>query len=83
MKTVKVTGKEGRSVADLALGETGIIKQLLTHAGTLKLLEMGCIPGTEVCLTFKAPMGGSVCIDMAGYKLSLRTEEAQLLSLVE
>lgn len=80
---MKATGKEKRSVADLALGETGIIKQLCAHAGTIKLLEMGCIPGTEVCLTFKAPFGGTLCIDIAGYKLSLRTEEARLLSLVE
>jgi ferrous iron transport protein A len=80
---VKAIGKDSRSVADMALGETGIIKQLRDHAGTIKLLEMGCIPGTEICMSFKAPLGGSICIEIGGYKLSLRAEEARLLSLVE
>ncbi|WP_017733109.1 FeoA family protein [Nafulsella turpanensis] len=82
MNIVKARGK-GRSVADLELGEKGIIKQLRQNRWTIKLLEMGCLPGTEVSLRFKTTSGGPLCIDVCGHSLSLRTEEAQALSLVE
>ena len=82
MNTVKARGK-GKSVADLRLGEKGVIKQLSESQWTLKLLEMGCLPGAEVSLRFKTSAGGPLCIDICGHNLSLRAEEAQMLSLVE
>lgn len=82
MNIVKARGKE-RSVADLELGEKGIIKQLQQNSWTLKLLEMGCLPGSEVSLRFKTSCGGPLCVEICGYSLSLRPEEAQMLSLVE
>lgn len=80
---VKAREKELKSVADLKQGEKGIIKKLIQNAWSLKLLELGCLPGTEVSLNYKAPFGGIICLEVAGYQLSLRTEEAKTLALVE
>lgn len=68
-----------KSVADLKIGEKGIIQQFKDELMSLKLLEMGCIPGTEVCLSCVAPFGDPICIKVSGYSLSLRKDEASTI----
>ena len=70
-----------RSVADLRRGEKGIINGFLDDALSLKLLEMGCLPGTEIMLNFKAPLGDPICISVSGYDLSLRLDEANTIAI--
>jgi ferrous iron transport protein A len=65
-----------RTVADLSVGESGIVKGFKDHRISLKLLEMGCLPGSEVKLDFIAPLGCPVGISVSGYHLSLRKSEA-------
>jgi len=65
-----------RSVADLKIGEKGVIQFFKDELMSLKLLEMGCLPGTEVKLSFVAPFGDPICIKVDGYHLSLRKDEA-------
>jgi ferrous iron transport protein A len=49
----------------------------ITH-GALKpkLLEMGLITGKEIQVLFKAPFGDPIAVDVNGYILSLRLDEA-------
>lgn len=68
-----------RSVADLKIGEKGVIQFFKDELMSLKLLEMGCLPGTEVKLSFVAPFGDPICIKVDGYHLSLRKEEASTI----
>ncbi len=49
----------------------------------LKLMEMGCIPGEEVCIVKVAPLGDPISISVAGYHLSLRRTEAQYIWVEE
>ena len=70
-----------KSVADLKIGEKGIITGFEDQQMSLKLLEMGCLPGCEVELSAKAPLGDPVCIKVCGYNLSLRLEEASTIKL--
>ncbi len=70
-----------RSVADLKVGEKGIICCFNDEHMSLKLLEMGCLPGTEVKLSCKAPFGDPLCIRVSGYALSLRKEEAATIMI--
>lgn len=42
----------------------------------LKLMEMGCLPGEDVVVWKKAPLGDPIYILIAGYSLSLRLDEA-------
>ena len=72
----------GRSVADLKIGEKAVIQSFSDQWMSLKLLEMGCLPGTEISLHCKAPLGDPICLNVSGYCLSMRKSEAATI-LVE
>ena len=74
-------GKATKSVADLKLGEKGTICCFADEEMSLKLLEMGCLPGSEVKVNCKAPLGDPICIQVSGYNLSLRLDEASTIML--
>ncbi len=46
-----------------------------------KLLTMGLIKGTEFSVTRMAPLGDPVEIELRGYNLSLRKEEANVVQV--
>jgi ferrous iron transport protein A len=71
----------GKTLADLKVGETGIIKGYKNGAFTLKLLEMGFLPGSIVKLNFKAPFGDPISVRVSGYNVTLRLDEAAMISL--
>lgn len=48
---------------------------------SLRLLEMGMIPGALVKVLQFAPLGGPMMVAIDGYRLSLRTTEAALIAL--
>ncbi|TLV01212.1 FeoA family protein [Dyadobacter luticola] len=70
------------TVSKLRKGEKGVIKSFSDQAMSLKLLEMGCLPGCEVRLDAIAPFGDPICINVGGcYSLSLRLNEASVIEL--
>ena len=71
--------KSDRSVADLKPGEKAVISKFDDEVMSLKLLEMGCVPGTEIQLKYIAPLGDPICILVSGYSLSLRLSEASTI----
>jgi ferrous iron transport protein A len=76
-----VIGK-GKSVADMIPGETAIIVGFFDQELSVKLLEMGFLPGAAVRFNFTAPFGDPVCVSVSGYDLSLRIAEAAVISIV-
>ena len=72
-----------KSVRDLKIGERGTICCLRDPEMALKLLEMGCLPGTEVKLNSRAPLGDPITIIVNDYTLSLRLDEAANIMLQE
>lgn len=48
-----------------------------------KLLEMGLITGNVIKVLFAAPFGGPIAIDVHGYVLSLRKDEAAMVNVEE
>jgi ferrous iron transport protein A len=70
-----------KSIADMSIGERGVICCFQDEDMSLKLLEMGCLPGTEVKMSNKTPFGGPVCIKVSGYALSLRKDEAATIMI--
>ena len=70
-----------KSVRDLKIGETGVIQRLKDPEMGLKLLEMGCIPGAQVKLNSRAPLGDPITIIVNDYTLSLRLDEAETILL--
>lgn len=74
--------REGITLADLKPGECGYIDHLAgTTKGRLRLLEMGMTPGTHVQITRAAAFGGPLDVQVRGYQLSIRREEAALVWL--
>jgi len=64
------------SLDHLKIGQTAIIRSFSNDALSSKLIEMGCLPGEVVSLSKTAPFGCPMAINIAGYELSLRKEEA-------
>lgn len=74
-----------RTAKDLRLGETGTICCLEDPEMALKLLEMGCIPGVQVRLSGRAPLGDPLMLVLGDqeYTLSVRASEAATIMLKE
>jgi len=70
------------NVSEMRPGDVGIIAGFTDEYLSVKLMEMGCLPGISVRFNFKAPFGDPVCISVSGYELSLRLEEAATISIV-
>lgn len=70
-----------KSLRDLKIGEYGVISSLQDPEMALKLLEMGCVPGTEVKMNSRAPLGDPITIIINDYTLSLRLDEAETILL--
>lgn len=65
-----------RTLAELKQGQSATIYGFKDAEMSLKLLEMGCLPGTPVRLSSVAPLGCPICIEVSGYQLTLRKSEA-------
>ncbi|MCW5912438.1 MAG: ferrous iron transport protein A [Cyclobacteriaceae bacterium] len=63
-------------------GETAVISGFRDDMLSVKLLEMGLLPGTVVRFNFTAPLGDPVCITVSGYDLSLRIAEASTITIL-
>lgn len=72
-----------RTANDLLPGETATVCCLADPEMALKLLDMGCIPGTQVKLVGRAPLGDPLMLTLGdeGYTLSLRVNEARTIQL--
>lgn len=71
-----------KNVASLKEGEKAIICCLKDSELSIKLTEMGCLPGTKLEVERPAPLGDPMRININGeYSLSLRVEEADLIMI--
>lgn len=61
----------------LKAGDCGTIDSFIKDDISIKLMEMGCVPGEKICVEQIAPLGDPICISVAGYSLSLRLDEAE------
>lgn len=69
-----------KSLADLQVGETGLIAQVKAKGAIRqRLLDMGMLPNTEITLERLAPTGDPVWVKMQGFQLSLRRNEAEAI----
>ena len=63
-------------LTELKPGQQAIISQFASDEVSLKLLEMGCIPGEKILVEQIAPLGDPISVSISGYSLSLRLSEA-------
>lgn len=66
-----------KKLSELKPGQKAIIREVDSEEIHLKLMEMGCLPGENISIEQIAPLGDPVSVQVAGYRLSLRLDEAQ------
>lgn len=72
------------TINDLQIGQQGIISAVGGEGALrLRFLDMGLIPGTKVLLQKVAPMGDPIQIQVRGYELTIRREDAKMIGLQE
>lgn len=66
------------TLRDLKVGESGVIAKVNT-SGALKqrFLDMGLTKGAEVKIIKIAPLGDPIELEVRGYNLSIRKDDAQ------
>ncbi|MCO5947334.1 MAG: ferrous iron transport protein A [Mucilaginibacter sp.] len=69
------------TLSELVPGEIGIVKEFTDLEMSVKLMEMGCLPGESVTVSRVAPLGDPIAINVSGYQLSLRKFEASTIIL--
>jgi ferrous iron transport protein A len=67
---------ELRYLSELKPGQKGLIDSFTDYELSLKLLEMGCVPGEMIEVLRIAPFGDPMAFSVSGYVLSLRKNEA-------
>lgn len=72
-----LTEMTSQNLSQLPLGQSATIIGINESIFSLKLMEMGCIPGETVSVSKIAPMGDPITISVAHYHLSLRRREAE------
>ena len=66
-----------KRLSEVKLGDTVIINSFENDDIFLKLMEMGCVPGERVTVDQIAPFKDPISIQVAGFRLSLRLNEAE------
>ena len=70
------------SLDDVPVGSTVRVQDV---AGgdqvAIRLLEMGVTPGVEIRLVGKAPFGDPLELELRGYRLSIRRQEAARVAI--
>lgn len=64
-------------LSDLEIGQQATIIDFNKNEISIKLMEMGLVPGEVVYIEKFAPLGDPISIAIAGYSLSLRLNEAE------
>jgi len=68
--------------ADLPIGESGRVVRIVGASDvSRRLLEMGVTPGVEIRRLGTAPLGDPLEFELRGYRLSLRTSEAEQIEI--
>ena len=71
-----------KKLSEFSIGDRGIIKSISGEGkARRRLFDMGVTPGAEVTLRKKAPLGDPLEIHIRGYELTLRKNEADLVTM--
>lgn len=68
-----------KKLSEVEVGKKVIIRSFENDDIFLKLMEMGCLPGEMIKIDQVAPLGDPISISVAGYHLSLRLDEAEMI----
>ncbi|MDP6905021.1 MAG: FeoA domain-containing protein [Verrucomicrobiota bacterium] len=68
---------ERKSLVQLAIGESAVLGEMvLPGAASMRLQEMGLLPGASIRLIRLAPLGCPMEFEVAGSRLAIRVSDA-------
>lgn len=71
-----------KTLKDLKVGETAkIIKLTGTGPTKRRIMDMGLTKGTEIYVRKVAPLGDPIELNVRGYELSVRKDEAAVIEI--
>ena len=71
-----------KNLYEIDINQIGTIVKLDNHLDSkLRLAEMGVMPGINIRLIKKTPLGGPIQVKINNYYLTLRKEDASLIYL--
>ena len=71
-----------RSLENIPIGSTARVADVAGEDTTsLRLLEMGLTPGVDVTVVGTAPLGDPLELELRGYRLSIRRNEASRVAI--
>lgn len=77
---IEMAFQPGSTLADLEIGQRAIVTDVDGEGRmTVRLLEMGFVPGVVVALIKRAPLGDPLELRLRGYHVSLRRAEARAI----
>lgn len=72
-----------RSLENIPIGSTARVADVAGEDTTsLRLLEMGLTPGVDVTVVGTAPLGDPLELELRGYRLSIRRNEASRVAIL-
>ncbi|OFO41062.1 iron transporter FeoA [Anaerococcus sp. HMSC075B03] len=73
-----------KTLKDVAVGENAIIKKIKGDGATIRrIMDMGITKKTEVYVRKIAPLGDPIQVNLRGYELTLRKEDAKNIIVEE
>lgn len=72
---------ERLKLSNVANGQMVVVHAIAASDLRVKLLEMGLVEGKQLRVLYRAPFGDPMAIDVEGYVLSLRKDEAVLVDV--
>jgi ferrous iron transport protein A len=68
-------------LSQLKKGDSGVVVRVNSGDVSLRLMEMGLVPGASIQIDAISPFGDAIAIRVANYTLSLRRDDANILIL--
>jgi ferrous iron transport protein A len=68
-------------LSELHFGQEAVVESITDNELSVKLLEMGLLPGETVALENIAPFGDPVAIRVGEYKMCLRRKDASFVNV--
>lgn len=73
-----------KTLKDIAVGETAVVKRLRGEGATRRrMMDMGIIKGVAVTVVKVAPLGDPIEVSVRNYDLSFRSADAEMIEVEE
>lgn len=77
IKCIKKENTMEKTLDQFEIDEVGVVKKVVAETFIKRrLFDMGITPGAEIFLRKKAPLGDPIEVNLRGYELTLRKNEA-------